>query len=160
MNENYERTCASSVVIPIVRQIFKRNVELSTKWFERQSQFTNKHHFDAVISIDSVKLNSDMHNKIIHKRRMRASLSNGYLWYQDVRLCCHSLSFVNMYLPLWNMSNKLTNALIASYLAFLDDSKPSYPLWSKEQKRRIDLPKDIDQHLARSCFSSIWTCIV
>ncbi|RCH86428.1 hypothetical protein CU097_007130 [Rhizopus azygosporus] len=53
MNENYERTCASSVVIPIVRQIFKRNVELSTKWFERQSQFTNKHHFDAVISIDS-----------------------------------------------------------------------------------------------------------
>ncbi|CAO3681913.1 unnamed protein product [Rhizopus stolonifer] len=47
-NENYERTCASSVVIPIVRQLFKRNVELSTKWFEIQSQFTKKHHFDAV----------------------------------------------------------------------------------------------------------------
>ncbi|KAI9469080.1 MAG: hypothetical protein EXX96DRAFT_590375 [Benjaminiella poitrasii] len=49
INENNERTCASLVAVPIVRQLFKRNVELSTKWFEIQSQFTNKHHFDAVI---------------------------------------------------------------------------------------------------------------
>ncbi|RCH87635.1 hypothetical protein CU097_004281 [Rhizopus azygosporus] len=37
MNENYERICASSVVIPTVRQLFKINVALSTKWYKIQS---------------------------------------------------------------------------------------------------------------------------
>jgi hypothetical protein len=47
--EYYERTCAASVVVPVLRALFMRHTELSSKWFEIQSNYTKSHLFDGIV---------------------------------------------------------------------------------------------------------------
>ncbi|KAG1158805.1 hypothetical protein G6F37_005454 [Rhizopus arrhizus] len=54
-DEYYERTCATSVVVPVVSALFMKFRLLSTKWFEKKTQITNRHLFDAVIFYKDMK---------------------------------------------------------------------------------------------------------
>jgi hypothetical protein len=46
--EYYEHICAISVIILILRALFMNYIELSAKWFEIQSNYTNNHLFDSI----------------------------------------------------------------------------------------------------------------
>ncbi len=49
IKEYYERTYAVSVVVPVIRALFIKHTELSSKWFEIQSNYTHKHLFDGIV---------------------------------------------------------------------------------------------------------------
>ncbi|KAG1138494.1 hypothetical protein G6F37_010782 [Rhizopus arrhizus] len=46
--------CALSVAVPVLSALFMKFRSLSTKWFEIQTNFTNRHLFDGVIFYDGI----------------------------------------------------------------------------------------------------------